>query len=180
MRGRKRSRSATGTRATSGAGASVPARTSARRQGLHPFNKHDKWESLVDATEQAEANLSSDDQASPPEAPKRKTRTGKTRSKATSPPSRGDHNRQPDTPHLKFCHLTMSQMVQDWTGQQTQTLKLSTVLNLRQRGAGCTGAQVHRFRLPAPMSIAMMILITTQTQIVKGNLLLLLVAPSLL
>ena len=86
----------------------MPARTFARRQGLYSFNKHDKWESLVDATEQAEANLSSDDQASPPEAPKRKTRTGNTRNKATSLPSRGDHNRS-DTPHLKICHLTMSQ-----------------------------------------------------------------------
>ncbi|DBA90616.1 TPA: hypothetical protein ACH3X1_003845 [Trebouxia sp. C0004] len=48
MRGRKRSRSTTGTRETSKAGASVPARTSGGRQGLHPLNKHAKWESLVD------------------------------------------------------------------------------------------------------------------------------------
>ncbi len=91
MRGRKRSRSTSETQESSEAGASVLARKSARGQGLHPFSKHDKWESLVDATEQAEANLSSDNQVSPPEAPRRKRRTGNTRTKATKPPSRGDY-----------------------------------------------------------------------------------------
>lgn len=54
MTGCKRSRSAVGASATS---PSAQTRFSGRTQGTHAFNKQDKWESLVNSSEQAEADI---------------------------------------------------------------------------------------------------------------------------
>ncbi|KAL3160328.1 hypothetical protein ABBQ38_15496 [Trebouxia sp. C0009 RCD-2024] len=92
MSGRKRSRSASGSRATPVSDRPLPVRASARRHTVDRFNKHERWESLVTAGEQAGAEFVSDTSNTSPESPKRNNKGREQRSKLRKAPSKG-HNR---------------------------------------------------------------------------------------
>ena len=79
MSGRTRSRSANRARATSKDGPPGRRRSSVHAQSAHPFNSQEQWESLVDASAQAEADLSSDEPCGPSGAPRGESQPRATR-----------------------------------------------------------------------------------------------------
>ena len=87
MSGRKGSHSAIGAVGSTSTNRSLPVRSSVRTRTLDPFNKHDKWESLLTAGEQAEADSASGTSDSSPESPKRSSKGSKLRSKPKQGPS---------------------------------------------------------------------------------------------